>query len=235
VIVSTTDTEDIMADDQSESALQVGSGTATLAAITGGAALLLAILGLNEILPFTMLEIATLLVGAGLMIEGSALTAQYSDARAVLTARERSLMGTGVSAELLGGAATIVLGILALIGVAPLVLAPSAAIVAGGAMLIGSASSERTRLISQVPSRLHGDERVQRDTQLERSTRAAVEASTGAEVLVGIGAIVLGVLALLGVEPLILSLVAMLALGAAIVLGGGAIGARLAALLSRHS
>lgn len=52
------------------------------------------------------------------------------------------------------------------------------------------------------------------DPQLARVLRDSVAATTGAQALVGPGAVVLGILALLEISPLILTLVGLLAVGA---------------------
>jgi hypothetical protein len=71
----------------------------------------------------------------------------------------------------------------------------------------------------------------------ESSTRAGViahetvMAASGAQVLVGLGSAVLGIVALVGIAPETLILVALLSVGSTIVLSGSAITARLATLL----
>ncbi len=237
-----------MADTRTERGLEVGAGGATLAAIAGGAALVLSILGLTtQTFPMRLLEVATVVVGGGLIIEGSALTAWFAQSRDLMDRDERASIGGSISAEMLGGVATAVLGVLALLGNDPLILVPAAAIVAGGALLVGSGAQERTRkalytyrqrrLPEQVDVRLEGvtvsTPETRREDQLEEMSKAAVGVATAADVLVGIAAVTLGILALLEVNPMVLSLVAMMALGVAILLGGGAVGARLAQVLHR--
>jgi hypothetical protein len=51
---------------------------------------------------------------------------------------------------------------------------------------------------------------------------------------VGVGAIVLGILALLGTDPLTLVLVSMLAVGATVLLSGAAFGGPIVRTLVRH-
>lgn len=60
-----------------------------------------------------------------------------------------------------------------------------------------------------------------------RVTHGAVVFAAAFQILVGLGAIVLAVLALIGFTPLVLSLVALLALGSASVLSGASVATRM--------
>jgi hypothetical protein len=194
------------------------AGGSSLELIGGGAAAVLAIIGLAGTLPFYMTTIATILVGGALLAHGAAVTARRSDTmrRAVDDRAEQIEIGGGAGSEFLGGAAAIVLGILALAGVMPLVLLPVAMIVIGGTILLGApAQPEIARLAPD------------RDRRMSRITHEAVESTSGGMVLAGLGAIVLGILALVGVGPApTLVQVALLAVGVALLLGGSALTAR---------
>jgi hypothetical protein len=135
----------------------------------------------------------------------------------------------GMSAEVLGGAAASALGILALVGIAPMTLLPIAAIVAGGAAVLGAGTTTRLGNYRYGTGRL--------DSTTREILHESANAAAGADVLVGLSAIVLGILVLAGVGSaalhLTLVLVAALALGGALVLNGTTVGARMAALL-RH-
>ena len=128
---------------------------------------------------------------------------------------------SGMSAEMLGGIAGIVLGILALIGLVPMLLVEVAAIVFGATLLLSSGTTHR--LNEMINLRASGD-------HAQHVTHEAVAAATGADVLVGLGAIVLGILGLVGIAshttPL-LALIAILAVGVAELLSGSAVGARM--------
>jgi hypothetical protein len=134
-----------------------------------------------------------------------------------------------MSAAILGGAASIVLGILALVGVVPLTMLACAAIVGGATLVLAAGTTSR------LASYRYGAAARLDDTQ-RQLLRESVSASAGADVLAGLGGIVLGILALANVGPvhvmLTLSIVAALALGAALFLTGTTVGARMAALLS---
>jgi len=196
------------------------TGGSSVELVGGGVAVVLAIIGLTGSLPIYMASVATIAIGCALLAHGAAVTARWTDTirRAVVDRSERLEVTGGIGSEILGGMCGIVLGILALAGAAPLVLLPVAAIVSGGAILLGApAQPELARLAPD------------RDRRMNRITFEAVEASTGAMVLVGLGAVVLGILALIPVGPVLtLVMAAMLAVGGALLLTGGALTARFA-------
>ncbi len=109
----------------------------------------------------------------------------------------------GSAIEAIGGIAAIVLAIIGLAGLIPGDLAAIAAIVIGASLLLqGGAVMSSLR-------------------HLEAG--AGVGGAMSAESLGGIAAIVLGILALLGISPGILLSAAVLTLGAALLLGAGAL------------
>jgi hypothetical protein len=88
-----------------------------------------------------------------------------------------------------------------------------AAIVFGAALLLGAgATASLNCLIIEHHYRAHEVAR--------RVAGTMVSGATGAQVLIGLAAIVLGIVALVGVHPLIQSLVAFLAIGAAVAISG---------------
>ena len=194
--------------------------TGTLAeGIAGAGAMVLAILGLVGILPLLMLYVATIAVGAALLFEGGAVSGRVAT---MLGSENRSRaelaeIGTGMSAEFLAGVAGVVLGVLALLGIAPITLVSIAAIVYGGALVLGSSAT--ARINSLTFNRYEG-------STARAAAQEAIVAASGVQILVGIGAIVLGIMSLIGILPLTLLLVSMLMLGFADILSGGAIGGR---------
>lgn len=127
----------------------------------------------------------------------------------------------GSGGEFLGGAAAITLGILALTGVIPHVILPVTAIVVGGTILLSAPAQPAV-------ARLAPD----RDRKMSRLTYDVVEGASGTMVLAGLGAVVLGILALVGVGPAYtLVEVALLAVGIALLAGGSALTARFARTL----
>lgn len=189
------------------------------AAIATGAGVL-AILGLVGVLPHYMTAVATIALGASLLVEGLGLASRIKQLQELARSRyETTLVGGGISTEVAAGVAGIALGILALVGVVPTVLVAVAAIVFGGALIFGGSTEiEIERLLSQIGDAETGG----------KTVRMSVEAVSGADVLVGIGAATLGILALSGVAPVtVLVLVAELAVAAALTLSGSALGAQM--------
>lgn len=203
--------------------LELLAAGSAVEAIGGAAAAVLAILGLAALFPMTLAAVATIAVGAALLAEGAAIAARFARVvgEAGETRREEAELGGGMSAEFVGGATGITLGLLALLAVAPVTLTSVAVIVFGGALLLGSGANWR------VSSALGTG-----DTQRgEEVARQAVSAASGAQVLVALASAVLGILALVGIASETLVLVALLSVGTTIVLSGSALTARLATLL----
>lgn len=196
---------------------EVMLGGSTTEALAGGGAAVLAILALLGVLPLVLGSIATIAVGAALMIEGGSIAARWNRLE---EGAHYATAGGGLTVEMLGGAAGVVLGILSLIGIASGILLPIAVLIMGGALLIGAGPAEQIEML------------VHHETPGGEHLHQAVNATQGARVLVGLGAGTLGVLVLAGVGvPVVLTLVALLALGAAEFLFGSALGARMARAL----
>jgi hypothetical protein len=204
---------------------ELAAGESVTESIVGLGAVVLGILGLLGVAPLTLASIAAICVGVALLLEGAAVTTRLARLANGFGARNLDISG-GLGAESLAGVAAIALGILSLVRIDPLVLLPVAAIVIGAGLLLGGTS------VARVSSLRVAGAPAPQDTMGEIA-REGVEAAAGGHVLVGIGAVVLGILALLGYAPLTLMLVAMLSLGAAFLLSGAAIGGRLTVAL-RH-
>lgn len=187
-----------------------GSGGAALGGIGGAGAAVLAILGLAGTLPFHMMTISTIVLGAGLFTEGALLgvTAAKVDAD---TRVDETAPTAGFSLQAIAGAGAIVLGILSLLGLMPQTLVPVALLAMGGAFAFGGPTSAELNLgaleVRGAPARTR------------RSAAQAAQASGGLMLLVGLGAITLGILSILGVPSAgTLNLVALLTLGVALFL-----------------
>lgn len=202
---------------------EVAAGSTGGEALAGGAALVLAILGLSGIAPEFMAPIAAICAGAALLMQGIALGAEYAQTfTEPVGGIETAQVGGGMATEVLGGVAGITLGIIALVGVVPETLIACAAIVFGGTLLLGTAgTAQLTRLAG--PRSAH-------PTAMEM-TRQSIMAASGAELLVGVAAITLGILALVGIAVSTLNLVSMLIVGAITMVAGIAISARMFSLL----
>ncbi|MDA8095135.1 MAG: hypothetical protein M0T84_14750 [Betaproteobacteria bacterium] len=192
-------------------------------ALGGGAGAILAILGLSHVAPPYMLAIASIVLGGALLFDGALIAADYSHVleRSGSKGLSAAELGGGLSAEALTGAAAIVLGILALLGLERDILMPASAIVLGAGLVLSSGVSSRLNEVKI--------DTTEENLVARRVAHEAVSASSGAQTLVGISAIVLGILSLIGFAPVILPLVAMLAIGIAILLSGTAISGRMLA------
>ncbi len=174
-------------------------------------AIVLAIVGLVGYLPLYVAGIATIAVGLALLAQGSTIAARWQDAHHIAE-RER-LDKLGMSTEMFGGLAAIVLGILALLGVASLTLLAVAAIVLGVSLLLGGGAQPEIAE-DDTPKRWH-------------VTRDAVRASSGVMVMGGLSSLVLGVIAVAADAPVLpLALTALLCVAAALMLAGGSLLAR---------
>jgi hypothetical protein len=187
---------------------------------TGVGAVALAILGLAGVVPLGFAAIGTIVIGAGLLFAGAGVAVRYAEVAPEI-GREpghTAELSGGMTAEFVAGVAGIALGILALLAVAPYILTASAMIVFGAGLLLGAGVMSR---VNAVPAEDDPTGQPRR-----RLAREAVSAAAGAQALVGIGAAVLGILALNAVAPLTLILVAVLGVGAVMLLGGTAVWGR---------
>lgn len=207
----TTTEERMTTSEKRRTAHEVAAGGSVTEAVAGVGAIVLSILGLAGVLPLSFAAISALALGAAILLEGGAIGARLFEREGEL--KEPVEVSGGMSAEAFAGIGAIVLGILALVGVAPVLLLAVSAIVLGAGLLGGAVAQER----------------LSRGSDL----RETMSYASGGHVLVGIGAIVLGILALVGVDPLTLVLIAMLAIGTAVMFSGAAFGGRLITMF-RH-
>lgn len=189
--------------------------------IAGAGGVVLAILGLIGLLPAVLGSIAVMAVGVGLFLGGGVIAgrARRLDLGARSDPRRRQIMG-GLGMEAFAGGSGAVLGLLALLGVSSVTLLGVSAIVLGGALLMASAATSRleTAFDRMEAGRGHP------------GAHDALYVASGSDVLIGIGAVVLGILALAGQSPVTLDLVAMLSVGAAVMLSGSAFATRVLTL-----
>lgn len=206
---------------RTERSLRVFAGGGSLVEAIGGiAAVVLAIIGLASTSMRTdMMAIATIVLGASLVLEGGAIAASYRKALFNLEGENASAdLGGAATLEFLAGFTGIVLGILALLGVGSLnYFVAVSAIVFGAALLLSSSAVARLNTYWSSSAYLSEGSR--------SMTQSSSEASAGGQMLIGLGAIVLGILALLSINTVMLNLVALLALGVAVLLTGTSFGA----------
>ena len=212
---------------QERHAIEEVGGGSVVESIGGIGALVLSILGLIGFIPITMASLATIAAGGALLIGGGTLASQYT--RIFSGARPRlshSIIGGGMAMESLAGFAAIVLGLLSLLGINSAVMLAAAVIVLGCALLLASGAIARlTTLPLREP---FGTAEQARQAEHEHYiVRDALYAASGSEALIGAGAIVLGILSLSGIAPMALILVALLAVGASILIAGSSVAGRM--------
>lgn len=192
-------------------------------AVGGVATIVLAVVGLAGVKPEMMIAIATIVFGVALLVEGGAMLSEYvnivfpsgSGAPAM-----ESFGGIGLSAHFLVGAAGIVLGVLALLGIAPAALTSIALIAFGAAMVLSSNSVWRLHQLKSMSMRPAEGESVSGTAILANEMASE---SAGALSLAGLAAIVLGILAVAGMNPTVLVLAALIAIGATLVMTGSSL------------
>lgn len=194
-----------------------GSETSGSIAEAGGgvAVIILAIIGLVQGGNGFLVSIATIVLGVALFTEGASIAAQLSKLLASETGGSSSIewMGGGMATEMLAGGSAIVLGILALAGIQPMVLVPAAVITAGGALILTAGAIDRLNQIKVETSEL--------SDVAQRVAQVSVSGAVGTQIIIGVAAIVLGIIALISpAASAILTLIGMLVLGAATTLTG---------------
>jgi len=194
-------------------------------AIGGIATAVLAIIGLAGWRPELLSGVATIVFGAALLIQGGTLLSEYSQvftpAGALRTASEAA-GGDGLAAMFPVGIAGIVLGILALLGIASYALT-AVAVIAFGAVLMLSAQSVRKLYGMQAELR-----RVSASGYSVREFLAGEMAagSAGIQFVAGLGALVLGIIAVVMAATAraeLLTLVALLVVGVTNIISGSAL------------
>jgi hypothetical protein len=207
------------------SAVTMESGSAQAAygglidAIGGIAAGVLAILGLTGFDPEGMAGIATIVLGAAFLIQTGAILSEYTHIvfQNAATSNQSDLGGgDGLAAMFMVGAAGIVLGVLALLGIASAALTAIAVIAFGSALVLSSGSVRQLYL-------LRGQALIAARSGPEMLAGQMASGSAGVQMLTGLAAVVLGVLAVAGHDTRVLTLVALLVLGITVLLSGSAL------------
>ncbi len=188
--------------------------------VGGIAVVILSMIGLASSWQADAAAISVILIAASLLFECGTLAASYRQWLSNVgggSARSSGLDGL-VTFEFMAGIAGILLGVLALLGVATWTLISVGVIVLGCAFLLNRGAT--MRLNSKGASEVHTQE------QSNEAPGDAMSASAvGGHMLIALAAIVLGILALLNISPVVLNLVALLALGVSVLLSGSFFGA----------
>lgn len=206
---------------------EYGLGGSIVGVVAGLIALVLAIIGLSGVHPVGLVAISVMVVGIALLVESGVMGAEYRTLTGYIgeSRSTRMELGGGLGVEAVAGLAALILGLLALIGIRPDVLVACGTILLGFGVIFGSRVHDRVRTMRINPA-AEGEE-------MDRVTRDLLASATAAQVLVGLGAVILGVLALVGFAPITLNLVAVLAIGASILISGAMLGSHFYFLFRR--
>jgi hypothetical protein len=175
----------------------------------------LAILSLVGVAPRFLLPISGIVFGVAFMVEGAALAARQSS----IQSGGEQLASSSVTLELFAGLASLILGVLALIGIAIPALMAALVITGGGALVLSAAAIAPLAPETGVRGVV---------------VTTAASSATASHVLAGIASVVLGIPALTSPgASLILSSVALLVLGAALTSSGPAVSTAMLRLFDR--
>lgn len=193
------------------------STTAISEGVGGSAIIVLTILGLAHVEPAFLTEIAVIVAGLAIFAQGSRIAGEY-----VQLLRLEGKAGTAVggsfsfSVALLAGVSGVVLGVLALLQVEPRTLIAVAVIGFGSALVISSgAASNVTKWRLEDAG---GSE------PLRQLINETVSATGIIQSVIGLTAVVLGILSLAGFTSLTLVLIALLVAGLYLLVSSSAFG-----------
>ncbi|WGR95580.1 hypothetical protein MTX26_07335 [Bradyrhizobium sp. ISRA443] len=189
-------------------------------AIGGAATVILAIVALAGVGQSMLAAIATIVFGAALLIQGGTMLTEFTKLIAPPSAAgtaDEVMAGGGLSSLFVVGAAGIVLGVLALVGIAAQTLTAAAVIAFGGALLLSSNSVWRLYRAKRASYRA-GEAGTPSGAEFLAGEMAS--GSAALQCLSGLAAIVLGILAVTGTNASVLTLVGLLVLGATVLLTG---------------
>jgi hypothetical protein len=193
-------------------------------AAAGTIVTVLAIVGLSGAAPRTMAALAFIGVGIAFVVEAAGI-AKRSQAMAPSESPVRSEITASVLTQVFTGVAGFGLGLLTLFGAGSFVMLAFASVAFGIALLFGTGAAVQ---VDTVAANLD-------PSQTRRVIHEAVVGASGARMLIAVGSVVLGLLALAGVETTTLLLTAGLNLGVGVLLGAVSLGDRMRSTSSTTS
>jgi hypothetical protein len=190
-------------------------GNTVAEALVGLGALALAIIGLAQVYPWLLATISTIALGAAFVFEAGDVGRRFS----MLARDDERSAGSGISyawggmtAGFLAGCTGIAMGVLAILGVVPHTLIPVAIIVYGAALVMDSGTQAS---LSDLENEHFGVRGISQEL-----ARESASTLSGIKVLIGLGAVTMGILAIINIVPQQLCLVALLAIGAGVLMTG---------------
>ena len=197
--------------------------------LAGGGAIALAIIGLAGIVPIFVASIAILAIGTAFLFEGAGIAGRLNRLMAIQSKGnlDVSELGGGISAEFFAGLAGVTLGILSIVGIVPAQLIAIAVLVFGAAIVRGSRSM--ARINSQMI------EFTDESPAAKNVAYELVRSAESVQMLIGMAAVILGIIAVIGkIDPMILSLVALLIIGFVNLLSGNAVNGKVLGILHHN-
>ncbi len=189
--------------------------------VVGLAAAVLSIVGLAGMYPETFLPVSIVVLGAAMIIEARMVIRRfYSVMRELGEVQGSRTTSGGMSIEILAGIAGVTMGLLALMGVNPAMLCSSAVLVFGAAVLFSIGTI--TMINSIIASGFS------KNPLLRGMAASVYAASSDVRVLVGMGTLTLGIIAVVGIHSQTLAQVGVLAVGGSLFLETFALGEKLA-------
>ena len=191
-----------------------------IASLLGLAVVVLAVVGLDGVLPRTMAAVGIIALGVALILEGSGIGAHLRSLRRGDVALRNKVASGALGVELVAGVGAVVLGLVAFFVTSPWLMLTIATIAIGVAYLLASGG------IFQFGA-LAGPARRSSDVAL----RSLVATYASARPIAGMAGAILGILALTDVgyaHQMTFVFVALIAMGAAGLLGGLAAGGAVA-------
>lgn len=196
--------------------------------IVGIIAIVLGIIGLaimasHEPVSTYLDAIAGIALGVGLIFGGWALLAEYAKLLAAADTRQEAAELGGTTVELFLGGAVVILGILALLRIAPGTLISIQIILIGAGLMLSSAAATRLAVLKAASSA--------EPAIVQRVAEEIALSTANVRAMAGLSAVILGILGVVGFDPIDLTLVAMIIVGTALLVNGASLGARLAGTL----
>jgi hypothetical protein len=185
-------------------------------------AVVLSIIAIAGVFPTYMAAISVIGLGAILLFQGATLAVRFSELLFEAGAQKVGVaeVSGGITTDFIAGIAGIVLGVLALLGIAQTTLLSAAVITFGVTLLLTSGEAAWLHSFGAKDSEM-----------MRQLMRFMTSAASGAQVLVGLASLVLGILGLVGVGSLMMVLVGVLVIGVSILLRSSAVGGFLLNLL----
>jgi len=185
------------------------------------ALVVLGILALAKIDPWMLIAIGVIIAGIMVASDSAAISQKIASALAANEAHRINAaeLPAGLGAGVLGGIAGVVLGILAILGVASQTLIAVAIIVYGASVLLDFAARAQLQAL-----------RMTRADTPEHSARLALATASStrtAAAFTAVGLVALGIIALAGLAGEVLTAVALLGLGAYVLLEEGSVAGHL--------